>query len=263
MSNKVFLPLALLAIWLAAAIAAPLFFDLKPTEIHLDHRLEKPSSRFPLGTDELGRDLLSRLIYGSGLSLKLTIVSITLSLLLGCVLGSLGGFAGGIADFAVSRTIEVLLALPGILLAILILAFFKRGEYSLILALTATSWVGYARTARAIAMQLRNQSFIEASEAIGGKFLFIWSRHLFPNTFPVLSAQATIGAAGIVMAESGLSFLGLGVPPPAPSIGGILSNGCDYLFEAPHIVTFTSLYLLAILWGLYKFSDNMRELGTT
>ena len=109
-----------------------------------------------------------------------------------------------------------------------------------------------------MARQLGVQSFIESASLSGGGFLFIFRKHLLPNIFPVLAAQATVGAASIIMAESGLSFLGLGVPPPAPSLGGILTNGCDYMLEAPHIVVFTSICMLSVLWGLYKLSDDFR-----
>ncbi|HPA26821.1 MAG TPA: ABC transporter permease [Acidobacteriota bacterium] len=260
MRKKMSFPVLLLLSWLLLTAAGPLALSLHPSEIHLERRLEGPSSGFPLGTDELGRDLLSRIVFGSRLSLKLTIVSLSLSLLLGGLLGALAGFKGGVADLAISRLIDLLLALPGILLAILILAFFKRGEFSLVLALTISSWVGYARTARAMARQLRDQSFMEAACLSGGGFLFIFRKHLLPNIFPVLGAQATVGAASIIMAESGLSFLGLGVPPPAPSLGGILTNGCDYLLEAPHIIIFTSISMLSVLWGLYKVADDFRTM---
>ena len=260
MRKRLSFPVILLLFWLLLAAAGPLALSLHPSEIHLERRLEGPSSVFPLGTDELGRDLLSRIVFGSRLSLKLTMVSLSLSLLLGGLLGALAGFKGGVADIAISRLIDVLLALPGILLAILILAFFRRGEYSLVLALTISSWVGYARTARAMARQLRGQSFIEAASLSGGGFVFIFRKHLLPNIFPVLAAQATVGAASIIMAESGLSFLGLGVPPPIPSLGGILTNGCDYMLEAPHIIVFTSISMLSVLWGLYKLSDDLRTM---
>lgn len=240
---------------------APVLLPLSPNEIHLERRLEAPSRGFLLGTDELGRDLFSRIVSGSRLSLRLTAICVVLSLFLGGLLGSLAGYIGGIADLAVSRLVEVLLALPGILLAILILAFFRRGEYALVLALTATSWVGYARTARALAMQLKKENYIEVSRISGAGFIFVYRKHLMPNILPVLSAQATVGAASIIMAESGLSFLGLGVSPPAPSLGGILSTGCDYLIEAPHMVVFTSISLLSILWALYRLSDEMRKAG--
>lgn len=254
------IPLILLVLWLLLTILGPVFMAFHPSDIHLENRLESPSRRFLLGTDELGRDLLSRIIAGSRLSLKLTAISLILSLLIGGLLGSLAGYRGGVSDFAICRLIEVLLALPGILLAILILAFFRRGEYALVLALTVTSWVGYARTSRAMAMQLRTENFMESARLSGAGFLFIFRKHLLPNIFPVLAAQATVGAASIIMAESGLSFLGLGVPPPAPSLGSILSNGCDYMLEAPHIIVITSFSLLSVLWGLYKLSDDLRSM---
>jgi peptide/nickel transport system permease protein len=230
-----------------------------PNEINLERRLESPSFSNPLGTDELGRDLLSRILWGSRISIKLCAVTLFLAIVFGGFLGGMAGFSMGVFDFVFSRVIDLLLSLPGILLSILILAFFKRGELSLIIALSLTSWINYAKTSRVIAMKLRRENFVESALAGGAGKFYAWRKHIFPNVFPVLATQATVGAAGIIMTESALSFLGVGLPPPTPTIGGILSNGCDYIIESPHIVVFSSMYLLVFLWSLYKCSDVLQE----
>lgn len=236
------------------------FLPLKnPTKINLERRLENPSFSNIFGTDELGRDLFSRILWGSRLSIKLCSLTLFLAILLGGFLGGLCGFSMGLLDFLFSRFVDLLMALPGILLSILILTFFKRGEFALIVALSLTSWIAYAKTSRVVAKRLRKENFIEISILSGAGKWHILKYHIFPNIFPLLLTQATVGAAGIIMTESALSFLGLGLPPPTPTLGGILSSGCDYLIESPHIVIFSSLYLLIFLWSLYRCADELKE----
>lgn len=252
-------PLYLLFMIVFVSIFAGILPLKNPDEINLEKRLESPSFANPLGTDELGRDLLSRILWGSRVSIKLCAVTLFLAVAFGGFLGGMAGFLAGVFDFVFSRFVDLLLSLPGVLLSILILAFFKRGELSLIIALSVTSWIGYAKTSRIIARRLRKENFVESALANGAGKFYIWKSHIFPNVFPVLATQATVGAAGIIMTESALSFLGLGLPPPTPTIGGILSNGCDYLIESPHIVIFSSSYLLIFLWALYKCSDVFQK----
>jgi len=261
MRSRIAFPATTLLILVTVSVLLPALPALNPDSIHLGRRLEKPSSSFILGTDELGRDLFSRIVKGSALSMKLTAVSLLLAVLLGGFFGGMAGYSGGAPDYFLRRFMDVLLALPGLLLAILIMAFFKKGEYSLIMALTATSWIGYARTSRMTAKVLKKAGFVESAVVSGAGPVTIWKKHIFRNILPVLMTQATAGAAGIIMTESGLSFLGLGISPPAPSIGGILSTGCDYLLESPHIVILASLYLLALLWSLYRISDGLQEMA--
>lgn len=253
------IPFLIIIIFVAISLLSPILHLKNPEAINLERRLESPSFQNILGTDELGRDLFSRIIYGSKISIKLCFVSLFFAIIFGGFLGGMAGFSSGIFDFVFSRIIDLLLSLPGILLSILILAFFKRGEFSLIIALTLTSWIGYAKTSRIIASRLRKENFIESALISGAGKFHIWKKHIFPNVFPVLMTQATVGAAGIIMTESALSFLGLGLPPPAPTIGGILSNGCDYIIESPHIVICSAIYLLVFLWALYKSADVLKE----
>lgn len=253
------IPFFILSLIVLISIASPYLPFKDPNSIDLKRRLESPSFLNILGTDELGRDLLSRIVFGSRISIKICFISLILAITLGGFLGGMAGFSKGLLDFVFSRFIDVLLSLPGILLSILILAFFKRGEIALIFALSITSWIGYAKTARIISRRLKKENFIESSIISGAGKFHIWKKHIFPNIFPVLATQATVGAAGIILTESALSFLGLGLPPPTPTIGAILSSGCDYLIESPHIVVFSAFYLLTFLWALYRTSDVLNE----
>ncbi len=257
MKNKIIFPLTILTIMTALAFVSPIFSN--PFSINLEKRLSSPDSNNILGTDELGRDLFARLTYGSRISIELTFISLFFAIGLGGLLGGIAGYYGGFPDFTITKIMDVLLSLPGILLAIVIMTFFKRGELSLIFALTTTSWISYARTSRTISANLRETNFVESAKISGGGFYYIFKHHIFPNLFPVLFTQATVGAATIIMTESSLSFLGLGLLPPTPSIGGIISSGCDYLLESPHIIIFSSFYLLVLLWSLYRIADVLRE----
>lgn len=257
MKNKLILPLTIITFFTVSSFISPLIFD--PYNINLEKRLSPPDLVNIFGTDELGRDLFVRIFCGLKISIKLTLLTLILSISLGGIMGSIAGYFGKYLDFFLTKLIDLLLALPGILLAIVIMTFFRRGELPLLFALTLTSWIGYARIARSLTLRLKTLGFMEWSSVSGASYLHLFKNHIFPNIFPILSAQASSGAASIIMTESGLSFLGLGLPPPEPSLGQIVSSGSDYLLEAPHIIIFSSLCLLVLLWSLYKISDALRE----
>lgn len=239
-----------LAIWIGSALLAPLLAPFPYAATDLAARLQGPSSRHLLGTDELGRDVLSRALYGGRVSLAVTAISLALALTVGTVLGLLSGYAGGGFDLLTGRVIDILLALPGILLAIALVAYIGRGFAPLVLALSCTAWVGYARVARSLALSLREREFVLASRTLGAGTGHILLRHLLPQTIPVLSAQAAAGGAGVLLSEAGLSFLGLGVQPPHPSWGEMLSAGCDVLLEAPHLALVPGALIFCAVWAL-------------
>jgi peptide/nickel transport system permease protein len=252
-------PLLFLAAWAASALFAPLLSPADPAATDLAHRLQGPSAAHPLGTDDLGRDVLSRLLTGGRISLAVAGVSLALALVVGSTVGLLAGYAGGWLDLLVGRLMDILLALPGILLAISIVAFVGRGYVPLVLALSATAWVAYARLARSLALSLRERDFVLASRAMGATRAGILARHLAPNAARALGAQAAAGAAGVLLSESGLSFLGLGVQPPAPSWGGLLSTGCDYLLEAPHMALCAGAILFLAVWAFNGLGEVLPE----
>lgn len=242
-------------LWIAAALLAPWISPFSFSDQNLTTRLEAPSTIHPLGTDDLGRDVFSRLLYGARVSLIVVAAALLLALLLGTTLGIIAGYYGGLVDKFLGRIIDILMALPGILLAITILAYVGRGLIPLVLALTITAWVGYARLCRSVVLSVKTRDFVLAGRAAGASNTRIILHHLLPQTLSVLTVQAAAGAASVMLSEAGLSFLGLGVQPPMPSWGEMLSTGCDYLLEAPYMVVAPGLLLFATVWSLNTLGD--------
>ena len=228
----------------------------------LDHRVAPPTAATHLfGTDELGRDIFSRILYGARVSLIVAVSVVALSLALGLVAGSLAGFyGGGFTDTVLNVYVNnAFLALPGILLAIAFVAFLGPGLFNLILALSISGWVGYARLVRAQVMAVRQREFVEAARALGASDARILLRHILPNIVQPLIVQAAIGMAGAVLAEATLSFLGLGIPAPAASWGGMLNDARAYLFEAPHMVVFPALAVMLAVLAFNFLGDALRD----
>ena len=231
--------MALLILFVGVALLAPLLAPYNPATIDLNHRLVAPEHAHLFGTDELGRDIFSRTMYGARLSLLVASSVVACSLLLGLILGGMAGYYGGVLDTALNVFVmNAFLALPGILLAIAFVAFLGPGLINLILALSIGGWVGYARLVRAQVLAVREREFVEAARSLGASDLRIFTRHILPNILQPIIVQSAIGMAGAVLAEATLSFLGLGVPPPAASWGAMLNDGRSHLFDAPHLVVF-------------------------
>ena len=223
----------------AFAIFAPLIAPQDPRNIDLPSRLQPPSAAHWFGTDELGRDILSRVIYGARISMLVGSSVVAGSLLLGLIFGSIAGYYGGYADRIFNVIImNAFLSFPGILLAIAFVAFLGPGILNLILALCVGGWVGYARLVRAQVLGAKEKEFVEAARALGASDWRIVTRHILPNIIQPVIVQAAIGMAGAVLAEATMSFLGLGVPPPTASWGAMLNDGRAHLFDAPHLVLF-------------------------
>jgi peptide/nickel transport system permease protein len=251
---------ALVVLFLVCALFAPWIAPYNPDHIHLLDRLAAPSAKHWFGTDELGRDILSRIIYGSRISLEVATSVVTLSLLLGLILGGIAGFYGGILDTAINMfAMNAFMAMPGILLAIAFVAFLGPGLLNLILALSIGGWVGYARLVRAQVLAAREREFVEAARALGAGDLRIFLRHILPNIIQPLVVQAAIGMAGAVLAEATLSFLGLGVPPPTPSWGSMLNDARAHLFDAPHTVVFPAIAVMGCVLSFNFLGDALRD----
>ncbi|MGA3211733.1 MAG: ABC transporter permease [Terriglobales bacterium] len=252
--------LILIAIFVTLALFAPWIAPQDPAHIELATRLAGPSARHWLGTDELGRDILSRVIYGSRISMLVGTSVVALSLMLGLVVGSLAGYYGGRVDRLVNVVVmNAFLTFPGILLAIAFVAFLGPGIFNLILALSIGGWVGYARLVRAQVLAVREREFVEAARALGAGDGRVMVRHILPNIIQPVIVQAAIGMAGAVLAEATMSFLGLGVPPPAASWGSMLNDGRSHLFDAPHLVLFPALAIMLAVLAFNFVGDAMRD----
>jgi peptide/nickel transport system permease protein len=250
----------LLAVFLVCAVFAPWLAPQDPAQLDLGGRLLPPGHGHWFGTDALGRDILSRTLYGARISLVVAISVVSLSLAIGLVAGLAAGFYGGWTDTVLNVYVtNAFLALPGILLAIAFVAFLGPGIFNLILALSISGWVGYARLVRAQVMAVKEREFVEAARALGASDLRILSRHILPNIVQPLIVQAAIGMAGAVLAEATLSFLGLGVPPPAASWGSMLNDGRSHLFDSPHLVIFPALAVMLAVLSFNFIGDALRD----
>jgi peptide/nickel transport system permease protein len=252
--------LALLVIFVLAAIAAPWLAPADPFALDLNHRLASPSHLHWFGTDELGRDIFSRTLFGARLSLTVAICVVTFSLTLGLIAGGIAGYYGRWIDTTLNIFVmNAFLALPGLLLAIAFVAFLGPGLWNLILALSIGGWVGYARLVRAQVLAIKEREFVEAARALGASDLRIFLRHILPNIVQPVIVQAAIGMAGAVLAEATLSFLGLGVPPPATSWGSMLNDARSHLFESPHMVFFPAAAVALCVLSFNFLGDALRD----
>jgi len=253
--------LFLVAVFVACAIFAPWLSPHDPAQLDLSGRLLPPGHQHWFGTDELGRDILSRTIYGARISMTVAVSVVTLSLALGLLAGLASGFYRGWTDTVLNVYVNnAFLALPGILLAIAFVAFLGPGLLNLILALSISGWVGYARLVRAQVMAVKEREFVEAAHALGASNLRIVCRHILPNIVQPVLVQAAIGMAGAVLAEATLSFLGLGIPPPAPSWGSMLNDARSHLFDAPHLTVFPAIAVILAVLSFNFIGDALRDL---
>ena len=250
----------LVILFVLCAVLAPWLAPYDPANLDLTIRLQPPSHAHWFGTDELGRDILSRVIYGSRISMLVGSCVVTGSLLLGILFGSLAGYYGGKFDrFFNIVVMNAFLSFPGILLAIAFVAFLGPGIWNLIFALVIGGWVGYARLVRAQVLAVREREFVEAARALGASDLRIVVRHILPNIIQPVIVQAAIGMAGAILAEATMSFLGLGVPPPTASWGTMLNDGRAHLFDAPHIVIFPALTVMLAVLSFNFIGDALRD----
>ena len=252
--------LALLAFFAALALLAPLLAPADPAHIDLAHRLQPPGHGHLFGTDELGRDVLSRTLYGARVSLVVATAVVGLSLFAGLVMGSLAGFYGGLADTAINIYLSnAFLALPGILLAVAFVAFMGPSLVNLILALALSGWVNYARLVRAQVLAVKEREFVQAARALGASDLRLLTRHILPNIVQPLIVQGAVGMAGAVLAEATLSFLGLGVQPPTATWGAMLNDARSHLFESPYLVAFPAAAVALCVLSFNLVGDGLRD----
>ena len=252
--------MALTLLLVILALAAPWTAPYDPASQNLPQRLLAPATRHWMGTDELGRDVLSRILYGTRVSMLVSVSVVLGSGLVGLCIGSLAGYFGGWFDrFANIILINAFLSFPGILLAIALAAFLGPGLGKVVLALTITGWAGYARLARAQMLQAKEMEFVVAAKSLGASHLRILLRHLLPNILQPVLVQATVGMAGAILAESTLSFLGLGVLAPMPSWGAMLNDARNHLFDSPHLVVFPALAVMTAVLAFNLLGDALRD----
>jgi peptide/nickel transport system permease protein len=248
------------ALLIVVALLAPWIAPANPAAQDLPSRLQPPSLSHWMGTDELGRDTLSRTMYGARISLMVAISVVCGCGFTGLVIGMLAGYAGGWFDrFVNLLLINAFLSFPGILLAIAFAAFLGPGISKVIMALVITGWAGYARLARAQVLKVKELEFILAARSLGASHVRILARHLFPNILQPILIQATIGMAGAILAESTLSFLGLGVLAPTPSWGAMLNDARSHLFDAPHLIIFPALAVVLAVLAFNLLGDAWRD----
>jgi peptide/nickel transport system permease protein len=250
----------LTAILFATALLAPWIAPHNPDAQNLPARLAAPSLAHWMGTDELGRDILSRVIFGARISMTVGVSVVCGAGLVGLFLGALAGYFGGWWDHLINVVlINAFLSFPGILLAIAFAAFFGPGLDKVIIALIITGWAGYARLARAQILKVKELDYILAAKSLGASHARILLRHVLPNAIQPVLIQATIGMASAILAESTLSFLGLGVLAPAPSWGAMLNDASSYLFSAPHMVIFPALAIAMAVLAFNLLGDALRD----
>jgi peptide/nickel transport system permease protein len=250
----------LVTVFVIFALFAPWIAPQDPAAINLPARLDTPSHAHWFGTDELGRDILSRIVYGARISMLVGSCVVATSLALGLIIGSIAGYYGGGIDRFVNVVLmNAFLSFPGILLAIAFVAFRGPGIFNLVVALSLGGWVGYARLVRGQVLAAREREFVEAARALGATDLRIIVRHILPNIIQPVIVQAAIGMAGAILAEATMSFLGLGVPPPTASWGAMLNDGRAHLFDAPHLVLFPALAVMLAVLSFNFIGDALRD----
>jgi peptide/nickel transport system permease protein len=264
-NNMILFSSIILLITIFVGAFAGFIVPFSPYDQDLDNRLKPPLWRDAdnrlhlLGTDHLGRDVLSRVIYGVRISLLIGILAVTISAVFGIVFGLIAGFYGGIFDDVIMRIADVQLAIPLILLAIAVIVVLGSSVKVLILVIGLTQWMAYARMVRGETLSLREKDFVMSGYAVGANDLRIILRYIFPNTLASLMVLITLNMAGVIVLEAGLSFLGLGIQPPEPSLGTMLSESKNYLSRAWWLSTFPGLTIMIIIMGINLFGDGLRD----
>lgn len=251
--------LVIVLLLLIIAIFAPQLADVSPAEQNLRERLQPPSLEHPFGTDEFGRSILSRVVYGTRISLLTGLAPVALSLLLGTFIGLVAGFFGGKLDGILMRLMDVLLAFPSLLLALAVVGVLGPGLTNAILAIAIVNIPQYARIVRSVVLGTREEDFVQAARSLGATSPRIILRHVFPSTIGPLTVQATLGIGFAILAMSGLSFLGLGVQPPTADWGEMLARGRRFLPDATWLLIFPGAAISLTVLGFNLLGDGLRD----
>ena len=253
--------LALVVFLILLAVFADFIFDYDSVVIKQNTaiRLQGPSAEHWFGTDEFGRDILARLVHGGRISIVVGVIAVGIALTIGGTLGAISGFFGGTVDMVISRLMDVLLAVPSLLLSITIVSALGPSIINLMIAIAVSSVPGYARIVRSSVMTVRDNEFVEAAKAIGANNAQIIASHILPNCLAPIIVQVSLKVASAILSTSGLSFLGLGVKAPTPEWGSMLSGGRAYLRNAPHLTVFPGLCIMLTILSLNLLGDGLRD----
>lgn len=241
------------------ALLAPSIVPFDPVKLNLAQRLSSPSARHLMGTDSVGRDILSRIIYGTRVSLMIAVVVVIIEVFFGALVGTAAGYLGRAVDEILMRLVDILLAFPSIILALVIVGLLGSSTMNLIIALTSVGWVRYARIVRGSILSIKKEMFIESARAIGCGKLRIATRHILPNIISPVIVLATLNMGTIIISIAGLSFLGLGVQPPTPEWGIMLSEGKPFMESAPHLMIFPGLMIIVTVLAFNFLGDGLRD----
>lgn len=249
----------LLLILVAVALLAPYIVPYDPYNAQMPMSLTKPSAQHWLGCDELGRDILSRIIYGARVSLRVGVEAVAIALSIGIVLGALAGYYGKWVDMTIMRVMDIMLAFPSILLAIAFMAVLGRGIENAIIAIGVVSIPEYARIVRGSVLSVKENDYVTAARAVGNGDAGIIFRHILPNVMGPIVVRATLGISGAILDAAALGFLGLGVQPPYAEWGTMLGQGRGYIWDAPHLLTFPGLAITITVLAFNLMGDGLRD----
>ncbi|MCL0097370.1 ABC transporter permease [Dehalococcoidia bacterium] len=242
------------------AVLAPFIAPHDPIEQNLEHRLLSPNTEYLLGTDNLGRCILSRLIHGTSVSLQIGVMVVGIAAFVGVTLGLIAGYRGGLTDELIMRIVDILLAFPGIILALAIAGILGPSLYNVMLALAVVGWTSYARVVRGSVLSVKEKEFVEAAQALGTGEARIMFRHVLPNVVAPVIVMATLGMAHVILAAAALSFLGLGAQPPTPEWGSMLNDGRAFMRSAPHLTIFPGLAIMVTVLAFNFLGDALRDI---
>lgn len=258
--SRVCLPLAIILFWVIVALMGHHIAPHDPRKMHIENRLTGPESRFPLGTDEYGRDILSRIIYGAKVSMGISFAAVSVTLVSGLVLGIIAGLFGGIIDELIMRAMDVIFAFPPILLALAIVAFFEPGIRNTIIAIAIVYLPRFTRVIRAAVLTVGASEYVVAAYALGVSTFRVATKHILPNIRSVIMVQTSLSLSTAILFEASLSFLGLGIQPPTPSWGRMLSDARAYMTYSPWASIFPGLAIVLLILGFNMLGDRLRDL---
>jgi peptide/nickel transport system permease protein len=242
------------------AVFAPVLAPHHPYEQNLEKALLPPCGEYPFGTDDLGRCVFSRIVFGTRISLQIGVTVTAITASIGVTLGLLAGYYGRLVDEIIMRLVDIFLAFPGLVLALAIAGLLGPGLFNVMLALAVVGWMGYARVVRGAVLAVKEKEFVESAKAIGAKDLYILLRYVLPNVSAPVIVMATLGIGYVILAAAGLSFLGLGVQPPTPDWGAMLNSGKAFMRTAPHLTVFPGLAIMITVMAFNFLGDGLRDL---